>query len=80
MKNLPEGIIKFFNGLRFSIVSTIDRDGSPHNSCKGIVDMEKDGKVYLLDLYMARTYENLKANPHISVTAVDEHKFMGYCL
>ena len=80
MKNLPEDIIKFFNSQRFSIVSTIDKDGSPHNACKGIVDMEKDGRVYLLDLYMAKTYENLKANPHISITAVDEHKFMGYCL
>ena len=80
MKNLPEDIIKFFNSQRFSIVSTIDKDGSPHNACKGIVDMEKDGRVYLLDLYMAKTYENLKANPHISITAVDEHKFIGYCL
>jgi hypothetical protein len=29
---------------------------------------------------MARTYKNLKTNPQVSITAVDEHKFMGYSL
>ncbi|MFA5388201.1 MAG: pyridoxamine 5'-phosphate oxidase family protein [Candidatus Omnitrophota bacterium] len=80
MINLPEGVIKFFNSQRFSIVSTIDKDGSPHNACKGMVDIEKDGRVYLLDLYRGKTFENLARNSSISVTAVDEHKFAGYCL
>ncbi len=80
MKNLPESIIKFFNSQRFSIVSTIDKDGSPHNACKGIVNMTESGRIYLLDLYKGRTYENLKKNSYISVTAVDEHNFTGYCL
>jgi hypothetical protein len=61
-------------------VSTIDKDGSPHNACKGIVEITEDGRIYLLDLYMGRTYENLIKNPKISVTAVDEHKFIGYSL
>lgn len=73
-------IVQFFHNQRFTVISTIDKKGYPHNSCKGIVDMDKSGKVYLLDLYMARTYENLKNNPAISITAVDEHKFAGYCL
>ncbi len=80
VKSLPDDIIRFFHSQRFSIVSTIDRDGSPHNACKGIVDIEKDGRVYLLDLYRGKTLENLKYNPYISITAVDEHKFTGYCL
>lgn len=80
MKSLPEGVIKFFNNQRFSIVSTIDRDGSPHNACKGIVKVAKTGRIYLLDLYAGKTYENLTVNPNISITAVDEHKFIGYSL
>lgn len=80
MKKLPENIIRFFNSQRFSIVSTIDRDGCPHNACKGIVDIEKDGRVYLLDLYRGKTFENLKLNSCVSITAVDEHRFIGYCL
>lgn len=51
-----------------------------HNACKGIVNIYKDGKVYLLDLYSGRTYENLRRNSNISITAVDEHRFKGYCL
>lgn len=75
----PE-IVEFFHNQRFTIISTIDKKGYPHSVCKGIVEIDKSGKVYLLDLYTARTYENLKDNPAISITAVDEHKFIGYCL
>lgn len=70
----------FFQNQNFVIVSTIDKNGFPHCSCKGIVEINRDGQVYLLDLYKAKTFENLKTNPHISITAVDEHKFIGCCL
>lgn len=73
-------IVEFFHNQHFTIISTIDKEGYPHNACKGIVEIDKEGKVYLLDLYMAKTYENLKNNHRISITAVDEHKFVGYCL
>lgn len=80
MKTLNEGIIRFFHNQHFTVVTTIDTKGCPHNSCKGIVNIEKSGQVYLLDLYKGKTYKNLKQNPHINITAVDEHKFMGYSL
>lgn len=81
MKALTDGIVRFFQKQRFVIVSTIDqRNKMPHNSCKAIVKIDKNGKVYLLDLYKGRTYANLKENPYISITAVDEHKFKGWCL
>ena len=79
MKRLTDDIINFFHKQPYTIVTTIDKKGCPHNSCKGIVDIENTGKVYLLDLYKERTYENLRQNPHITITAVDEHKFMGFC-
>ena len=79
-EKLTEGIIRFFHRQSYTIITTVDKDGCPHNSCKGIVDIEEDGKVYLLDLYKAKTYENLKQNPHINITAVDEHKFIGFTL
>jgi len=80
MKKLNEDIIAFFQRQPFVIISSIDKKGYPHNACKGIVDIDKSGRIYLLDLYKARTYENIKSNPQISITAVDEHKFIGYCL
>lgn len=80
MKRLTDEIIQFFQNQGFTIVSTLDRKGSLHNSCKGIVEINKSGEVYLLDLYKGETYENLKRNANISITAVDEHRFKGYCL
>lgn len=80
MKKLSKEIIYFFQNQSFTIVSTIDKRGRPHNSCKGLVKIEPDGHIYLLDLYKEKTFENLKQNPHISITAVEEHKFKGYCL
>ena len=80
MKLITDDIIHFFHKQSFVIVSTVDANLCPHNSCKGIVHMDAEGDVYLLDLYKARTHANLERNPHISITAVDEHKFKGYCL
>ena|SRR3989338_3121719 len=77
---LSPAIIHFLQNQRFTIVSTIDKNGMPHASCKGIVNIDSEGRIYLLDLYKAKTYENLKQNPHISITAVDEHHFKGWCL
>lgn len=80
MKQLDSGVVHFFQEQGCVIVSTVDQDGQPHNSCKGIIKIKRNGQVYLFDLYKARTYNNLKHNPRIGVTAVDEHKFRGYCL
>ncbi|MEK6714935.1 MAG: pyridoxamine 5'-phosphate oxidase family protein [Candidatus Omnitrophota bacterium] len=77
---LSEEIVDFFEHQSFTIISTIDKQGRSHNACKGIVKIGREGKIYLLDLYHGRTFNNLQNNPNISITAVDEHKFKGYCL
>lgn len=77
---LSAEIVHFFLEQGYVIVSTIDKSGYPNNSCKGVVEIDANGYVYLFDLYRARTRENLKTNPHLSLTAIDEHKFTGYCL
>lgn len=80
MKKLSEEIVRFFQDQGCVIVSTIDGSGFAHSACKGIVKIDHKGQVYLLDLYSGTTHENLQKNPHISITAIDEHKFTGYCL
>jgi len=80
MKRLNDEVVWFFQAQGCVIVSTIDKEGSPHNSCKGIVKINQNGRVYLLDLYKARSYLNLKRNGRISITALDERRFRGYCL
>jgi predicted pyridoxine 5'-phosphate oxidase superfamily flavin-nucleotide-binding protein len=77
---LSAEIVRFLQNQGFLIVSTIDKSGYPHSSCKGMVDIKPDGRIYILDVYRGKTYQNLQANPLISITAIDEHKFAGYCL
>ena len=80
MKKLSDEIISFFQKQGCVIVSTLDDAGSLHNSCKGIVEIDNDGHIYLFDLYVAKTRDNLQKNPNMSITAIDEHHFIGYCL
>jgi len=77
---INDDLIFFLQKQHYAVISTIDKNSSIHNSCKGIVEIEKQGKIYLLDLYKQKTYENLKRNPNIALTVVDEHKFEGYSL
>jgi len=80
MAVLSDSIITFFQNQGCVSVNTVDENGVPHSSCKGIVEINKQGRVYLFDLYRQRTQRNLKQNPKISITAFDEHKFVGFCL
>jgi len=78
--NLSKQVIDFFRNQGCVIVSTLDKNGYPHSACKGIIKIEPEGRVYLLDIYKAVTHANLNRNEFFSITAVDEHKFSGYCL
>ena len=80
MKRLTEEIIQFFQRQSCVVVSTVDKNGFPHSACKGIIKINKNGRIYLLDLYQGKTYVNLTYNPTISLTAVDDHTCVGYCL
>lgn len=80
MINLSKEIIYFFQNQEFAIVSSLDKNGCIHCSAKGVAGIEPEGKVYLIDLYLAHTFRNLKNNPTISITAIDSHQFIGYTL
>jgi general stress protein 26 len=80
MKQIPAVIIDFMRTQDFVIVSSIDKNGFPHSSCKAIVKIDPAGEIYLVDVYLGVTSENIKRNSQISISAVDEHKFIGYCL
>ena len=79
MKIINEDIANCIHKQGFVVVSTLDENGSIHSSAKGVVGLEED-RVYLIDLYKARTFLNLERNPIITITAIDEHNFSGYAL
>ena len=80
MRKITEDIVHLFHKQGFVIVSTLDVEGSIHCSAKGIAGIEAEGKIYLIDLYCGKTFDNLKRNPTISITAVDEDEFSGFTL
>ena len=69
----------FFEQQNFVIVSTIDEKGNIHSSAKGILEIQEE-KLYLADAYRAVTFINLKRNPTVSITSIDERRFKGFCL
>jgi len=77
---LPDHVIHFLEGQGFVIVSTLDPQGRIHCSAKGIVGIEKEGKVLVIDVYRNNTFKNLKNDLRVSITSVDEDKFMGFTL
>lgn len=80
MVEISREIIYLIEKQGFVVVSTLDKSGSIHCSAKGIAGIESCGQVFLIDLYLNKTFSNLKENPVITITAIDEHKFMGFCL
>ena len=77
---IRQEIIDFFEKQDTVIVSTIDSSGRIHCSVKGIIGIRHSAQFLLIDLYHQHTFANLKKNPKISITAVDEHLFKGYTL
>ncbi len=80
MKTIPRKVINLLDRANFVIVASIDNKGFPHTSCKGMVDIDKKGKIYIFDLYKGNTYKNIKKVPLVSITVVDENIFAGYCI
>ncbi len=80
MIKLGSDVYDFFKNQTFVIVTTLDPDGSPHDSCKDIIRISRDGRIYLLDLYLKTTFNNLRNNPRMCIAQVDEESFAGYCL
>jgi len=77
---LPLSVLQFFQEQGCVVVSSIDSRGFPHSACKGIVEIKRDGKIFLFDLYRQATHQNILRNSKMSMTAFDEHKFKGFCL
>ncbi|MFH1593552.1 MAG: pyridoxamine 5'-phosphate oxidase family protein [Candidatus Omnitrophota bacterium] len=80
MAEISPGVKHFLEKQHFVIVASFDTDGNIHTSCKGVVEVDAKGEIIILDLFNARTYKNIKRNPKVTITAVDEHKFIGYSI
>ena len=61
-------------------VATASRDGTPNATPKGSARVIDDEHLAFADLFSRKTRENLKANPKVAVTVIDEKSHKGYQL
>jgi len=77
---LEKAILDFFANQNFVIVSTIDAKDGIHCSAKGIAGIDSDGRILIADLYLRQTFKNIRNNPRVSLTAINERTFTGFTL
>jgi len=75
---ISEDIVAFILKQGYSIVSTVNKKGKIHCTAKGIVGIEPEGRIFIIDLFRHSTYKNLKENKTISITVIEERSFRGY--
>ena len=63
----------------FVSVATCDLEGHPNAAPKFILRLENNF-IYLVDYSIGRTSQNLKVNPRISISFMDNDTLMGYQL
>ena len=76
---ITEAIKKILRGKVFVYVATADLDGKPSVAPKFLVKIDKNF-LYLADYVIGKTLENLKINPAVSVSFMDNENLMGYKL
>lgn len=76
---LPKKIIDGLHSKEFISVATCDFNGQPNAAPKLILKIE-DNIIYLIDYTIGRTWVNLKSNPRVSLSFVDQDALIGYQL
>jgi len=79
MTKIPQEIQEFIKG-KMAWVSTASPDGVPNATPKGSVQVIDDEHLVFADLFSLKTRENLKSNPKVAVTVIDEKSHKGYQL
>ena len=68
---------KLLSRLQFLHVATSSKEGQPNAAPKLILKID-DETIYLVDCTIGKTWENLKKNPKVSLSFVDEESLKGY--
>ena len=66
--------------LKVISVASCARQGKPNSAPKMLVDIERLNKIYFLDYKHTHSYANLRENPEISVSFMNDAAFTGYRL
>ncbi len=66
--------------LKVISVASCDLRGKPNSAAKMLVDIVGPNQIYFLDYRTTQTFSNIKANPQLSLSFMDDAAFTGYRL
>lgn len=78
MKVIAQEIVRFLDKQHIFMVATSDDKGRLNLVVKGIAKVDPKGIIYLTDLYNGTTRKNLKSNPNMTISVVNEAEFKGW--
>ena len=70
-------ISNLLKNREFISVATCDLSGNPNAAPKLLLKLEGNS-IYLVDYTIGKTWQNLKINPRVSLSAVDTEALIGY--
>ena len=74
---ISERIKSLLEHMEFLCVATINSDGSPYVADKFLIHCEGNN-LYFGDFAKGKTWNNLKRDPRISITVMDEGDLIDY--
>lgn len=77
--DLLKSLLYFLTGGKFVNVATCNLERMPNVAPKLIAKVDDDN-LYIVDYVLGTTYVNIKENPRVSVSFVDDKTFTGYQL
>lgn len=78
-ENLLKKFLPFISPGKFVNVATCNQERMPNVAPKLVAKLDKN-VIYIVDYVMGATYANLKENPRVSLSFVDDRTLTGYQL
>ena len=77
-KQIFQNFIDHQKDLKVINVASCDLKGKPNSAAKLLVDVAEPNRVFLLDYNHTQTYSNIKSNPQLSISFMDDAAFTGF--
>ena len=77
MVKMPEELLRMIKEKHIAALATVGPDGIPNVSPKGFTYLDEETLAYV-DIYSARTLDNIRANPRVAVAIWDNRTVSGF--
>ncbi len=77
-KEIFENFLDHQKNLKVINIASCDLGGKPNSAAKMLVDVALPNRVFFLDYNFTQTVSNIKMNPQLSISFMDDTAFTGY--